>query len=53
MLTIKPRETAILGALILMALAITIVVATYLPPLTEAERAEMVIDATQGLPQDR
>lgn len=53
MLTIKPRETAILGALILIALGITIIVATYLPPLTDADRAEMVIDATEGLPQDR
>lgn len=53
MLTIKPRETAILGALILMALGITIAVATLLPPLTDEQRAEMVIDATEGLPQNR
>jgi hypothetical protein len=53
MLTLKPRETAIIGALILMALAITILIATLLPPLSEADRAEMVIDATEGLPQDR
>lgn len=53
MLTLKPRETAILGALILMALAIAIIVADLLPPLTDADRAEMIIDATEGLPQDR
>jgi hypothetical protein len=53
MLTMKPRETAIIGALILMALGITIAVASLLPTLTEADRAEMVIDATEGLPQDR
>jgi hypothetical protein len=53
MLTLKPRETAIIGALILMALAITILIATLFEPMTEADRAEMVIDATEGLPQDR
>jgi hypothetical protein len=53
MLTMKPRETAIIGALILMALGITIAVASLLPPLTEADRAEMVIEATKDLPQDR
>jgi len=53
MLTIKPRETAMIGALLFLALGIVIAVASMFPPLTDADRAEMIIDATQGLPQDR
>ncbi len=54
MLTIKPRETAILGALILMAIAIAVLVSELTGgPLTDVDHAEMIIEATEGLPQNR
>ena len=54
MLTMKPRETAIYGALIVLALVMAVLVSDLTGgPLTDEQRAEMIIDATEGLPQDR
>lgn len=42
-----------LAAVVVLAGLVVSAVAYFLPPLTEGERAEMLIDALEGLPQDR
>jgi hypothetical protein len=42
-----------IAAAIGLAIIIVVVVSSYFETMTEADRAEMLIDGTSGLPQDR
>lgn len=48
----KINRTELL-VIVMLAWLVVAVVASFLPPLNDADRAEMIIDATSGLPQDR
>lgn len=51
--TSKQRVRVGLAFAISLAVLLVALVSSFFPPLTDADRAEMLIDGTSGLPQDR